>query len=69
MKKIVSIKFLSLTPKYLCWGRHNYTIRREKPSDIEAIDQVTKAAFASAAYSSGTESFIIKALRANGKNG
>lgn len=54
MKKIVSIKFLSLTPKYLCWARHNYTIRREKTSDIEAIDQVTKAAFASAAYSSGT---------------
>lgn len=46
--------------------KSNYTIRREKPSDINAIDQVTKAAFASAAYSSGTESFIIKALRANG---
>jgi predicted N-acetyltransferase YhbS len=47
--------------------KSNYTIRREKPSDINAIDQVTKAAFASAAYSSGTESFIIKALRANGQ--
>jgi predicted N-acetyltransferase YhbS len=47
--------------------KYNYTIRREKPSDIEAIDQVTKAAFVSTAYSSGTESFIIKALRANGQ--
>jgi predicted N-acetyltransferase YhbS len=47
--------------------KYNYTIRREEPSDIGAIDQVTKAAFASAAYSSGTESFIIKALRANGQ--
>ncbi|QEC43677.1 GNAT family N-acetyltransferase [Pseudobacter ginsenosidimutans] len=47
--------------------KYNYTIRREKPSDIGAIDQVTKSAFASAAYSSGTESFIIKALRANGQ--
>lgn len=46
---------------------YNYTIRREAPSDIGAIDQVTKAAFASAAHSSGTESFIIKALRANGQ--
>ncbi|HEY0899471.1 MAG: GNAT family N-acetyltransferase [Daejeonella sp.] len=47
--------------------KHNYTIRREMPSDIEAIDQVTKAAFASAAYSSGTESFIIRSLRENGQ--
>lgn len=47
--------------------KYNYTIRREEPSDIVAIDQVTKAAFAVAAYSSGTESFIIKALRANGQ--
>jgi predicted N-acetyltransferase YhbS len=47
--------------------KSNYIIRREKPSDINAIDQVTKAAFASAAYSSGTESFIIKALCANGQ--
>ncbi len=47
--------------------KYNYTIRREEPSDIESIDQVTKAAFASAAYSSGTESFIIKALRAGGQ--
>lgn len=46
---------------------YNYTIRREEPSDIESIDQLTKAAFASAAYSSGTESFIIKALRVNGQ--
>lgn len=47
--------------------KSNYTIRREEPSDIGAIDEVTKAAFASAAYSSGTESFIIKALRTNGQ--
>ncbi|MBL7712360.1 MAG: N-acetyltransferase [Chitinophagaceae bacterium] len=47
--------------------QYNYTIRREEPSDIGSIDQVTKAAFASAAYSSGTESFIIQALRANGR--
>ncbi|WP_127124482.1 GNAT family N-acetyltransferase [Pseudoflavitalea rhizosphaerae] len=47
--------------------KYNYTIRREEPSDIDAIDQVTKAAFASAAYSSGTESFIIKALRISGQ--
>ena len=48
-------------------NKYNYTIRREKPSDTGAIHQVTKAAFASAAYSSGTESFIIDALRANGR--
>ena len=48
-------------------NKNNYTIRREEPSDIEAIDQLTKSAFASAAYSSGTESFIIKALRTNGQ--
>ena len=47
--------------------KSNYTIRREEPSDIGAIDQVTRDAFASAAYSSGTESLIIKALRANGQ--
>lgn len=47
--------------------KYKYTIRREQPSDIGAIDQVTKTAFDSAAYSSGTESFIIKALRANGQ--
>ena len=47
--------------------KYNYIIRREEPSDIGAIDQVTKAAFASAAYSSGTESQIIKALRENGQ--
>lgn len=48
-------------------NKYNYTIKREEPSDIEAIDQITKAAFASAQYNSGTESFIIKALRANGQ--
>lgn len=42
----------------------NYSIRKEDPSDIESIDQLTRSAFASAAYSSGTEAFIIKALRA-----
>ncbi|WP_288878814.1 GNAT family N-acetyltransferase [Pedobacter panaciterrae] len=47
--------------------KYIYSIRREEPSDIGAINQVTIAAFATAAYSSGTESFIIKALRVNGQ--
>ncbi|MCF3107855.1 N-acetyltransferase [Niabella sp. CC-SYL272] len=47
--------------------KYNYTIRQEKPADIETINAVTKAAFASAPYSSGTESFIINALRKNGQ--
>lgn len=43
----------------------NYHIRKEKSSDIEAIDRVTLAAFSTAAHASGTESLIIKALRIN----
>lgn len=45
--------------------KFNYSIRKENPSDIESIDQLTRSAFASAAYSSGTEAFIVKALRTN----
>ncbi len=39
-------------------------IRNEKASDIEAISEVTAAAFANHPYSQQTEQFIIKALRA-----
>lgn len=39
-------------------------IRPESHSDIAAITRVTEAAFADKAYSSHTESFIIRALRA-----
>lgn len=38
-------------------------VRHELPKDAEAITFVTKEAFASAEYSSGTEQLIIKALR------
>ena len=41
-------------------------IRKESPSDIEAIAQVTEAAFKTLAISNHTEQFIIKALRAAG---
>jgi len=41
------------------------TIRREMPSDEEAIEQVTRRAFLSHPYSHQTEQFIIKALRAD----
>ncbi|MBC8136883.1 MAG: N-acetyltransferase [Fibrella sp.] len=41
-------------------------IREEQHSDIESITRVTDSAFANKAYSSGTESFIIHALRAEG---
>jgi len=39
-------------------------IRNEKASDIEAISEVTIAAFTNHPYSQSTEQFIIKALRA-----
>jgi putative acetyltransferase len=39
-------------------------IRNEKASDIEAISEVTIAAFTNHPYSQNTEQFIIKALRA-----
>lgn len=41
-------------------------IRREKPSDIEAITQVTKVAFEDHSFSHQTEHFIIRDLRAAG---
>jgi putative acetyltransferase len=40
------------------------SIRKEKPSDIEAITQVTIAAFKTLEISNQTEQFIIHALRA-----
>jgi len=40
-------------------------IRNEKESDIEAIADVTKAAFANCPYSHQTEQFIVNALRAD----
>ena len=39
-------------------------IRKETESDIEAITEVTKAAFENHPYSQNTEQFIISALRA-----
>jgi putative acetyltransferase len=39
-------------------------IRKETESDIEAISEVTKAAFKNHPYSENTEQFIISALRA-----
>lgn len=41
-------------------------IRKETPSDIEAITQVTTAAFRTLKISNHTEQFVIKALRAAG---
>ena len=41
-------------------------IRDESPSDIQAIDTITRAAFAHHPYSRQTEQFIVKALRAAG---
>ena len=38
-------------------------IRKEKPSDIEVISDITKAAFEDHPYSNNTEQFIINALR------
>lgn len=42
-------------------------IRDEQPQDVDAIAQVTRDAFASAPYSSGTEDRIIAALRGAGQ--
>lgn len=42
------------------------TIREEQPSDSETITLVTESAFANAPHRSGTEQFIIGALRAAG---
>ncbi len=41
----------------------NIIIRNEKESDIEAILQITKAAFQNHPYSHQTEQFIITALQ------
>ena len=38
-------------------------IRKEQASDIDAIDEITIAAFANHPYSQNTEQFIVKALR------
>lgn len=43
------------------------SIRPETADDIAAIDQLTRAAFATAAHSSHTEQFIIRALRRSGQ--
>ena len=42
-------------------------IRDERPDDAAAIAQVTRTAFATAEHSSGTEEFIIAALRSAGQ--
>jgi len=39
-------------------------IRNEKPTDVEAISEVTRAAFENHPYSRQTEQFIVSALRA-----
>lgn len=38
-------------------------IRHEQPADVQAIEQVTEAAFKQAEHSSHTEHFIVNALR------
>jgi putative acetyltransferase len=43
----------------------NITIRPEKPSDADAIEQVTRRAFLDHPFSHQTEQFIIRSLRAN----
>jgi predicted N-acetyltransferase YhbS len=40
------------------------TIRSETPSDVEAIEALVEAAFATAEHSSGAEQRIVRALRA-----
>ena len=42
----------------------NIIIRNETESDVDAISEVTKAAFENHPYSHNTEVFIVKALRA-----
>ncbi len=49
--------------KRKAWLDMNIIIRREIESDIQAISDVTRAAFENHPYSHGTEEFIIKALR------
>ncbi|NIG55594.1 GNAT family N-acetyltransferase [Chitinophaga sp. Cy-1792] len=43
----------------------NYNIRKETASDTHAIHEVTRKAFATAEHTSGTEQFIVNALRNN----
>lgn len=43
--------------------RMNIVIRKEVESDIQAISEVTRAAFENHPYSNNTEEFIIKELR------
>ena len=45
----------------------NCLIRPETPKDIEAIQQVTEAAFLHAAHTDHTEQFIVNALRRAGQ--
>ena len=47
-------------------SRDTFLIRAERADEAEAIAQVTRAAFAEAQYTSGTEALIIAALRAAG---
>jgi putative acetyltransferase len=42
-------------------------IRKEQPTDIQAIDKLTQAAFESIEYSSHTEHLIVKTLRERGQ--
>lgn len=45
----------------------NFKIRSEAPTDVEAIDAATTAAFLNAPHTSHTEQLIVKALRESGK--
>lgn len=45
----------------------NVEIRNEMPTDVDAIDAVTTAAFLAAPHTDHTEQFIVKALRKAGK--
>jgi putative acetyltransferase len=44
----------------------NISIRREQPSDVQAIHELTVAAFVEAPHTDHTEQFIVKALRESG---
>ena len=43
-----------------------FSLRPEKPSDVEAIASLTEAAFLNAPHTSHTEAFIVNALRSAG---
>lgn len=45
-------------------GEMKIEIRDERPEDVEVIDEITRKAFATKAFSEQTEHFIIRALRA-----